>query len=203
MTAHTFTKGIQKMAEYFPLFRRAAQNVVLIIGGNAEADKKAQKLSEYPFDIVFCREKVTDIKKLLSDVSPDIVILADKNLCHKKELYALCCERRIEINTVDDAENSSFIFPSLVTKGKLSVAISTDGACPAAAAKLRSEIEKILPDETDAIIDQLAQIRSRVANTDGERRRIMKELCFAAFEKRRPLSDAEIGEIIKNEKNKK
>ena len=191
-------KGARKMAEFFPLFRRAQDSTVLIIGDNAEADKKAQKLSQYPFKIVFFKERVDNIERLLSEVSPDIVILADKSLCRKEELFDICRNRRVEINTIDDAENSSFIFPSVVTKGKLSVAISTDGACPAAAAKLREDIESFLPDETDSIIDQLAQMRGRI--TSGDRRRIMKELCGAAFSKGMPLDDAEIEKIIESKK---
>ena len=59
----------------------------------------------------------------------------DQNL--NREISALCRERRIPVNVVDDREACSFLFPALVRHGDLSVGISTGGASPTAAIWLK------------------------------------------------------------------
>ncbi len=191
---HIFTKGQHKMAEFFPIFRRATNTTVLIIGNNSAALEKQKKLLAYPFNIILHAKKTADPKKLLEDTAPDIVILADKALCDAEKLFEFCCARHIELNTVDDIKNSTFIFPSLISAEPLSVAISTDGKCPAASAKVRTIIEKALPDKTDEIIKQLSDLRERLDFPN--RRLLMKKLCDAAFEKGYPLTQDEIFSVI-------
>ncbi len=194
---HIFMKGQHKMAEYFPIFRRAADTTILIIGNNSTAGEKLKKLSAYPFNIFLHAQKADDPQTLLENTSPDIVILADKALCDAEKLFELCSSRHIELNTVDDIKNSTFIFPSLISAEPLSVAISTDGKCPAASVKVRTIIEEALPDKTDDIIKQLSALREKLDASC--RSQLMKKLCDAAFEKGYPLTQDEILSIVQPE----
>lgn len=147
------------MADYFPMFCRLKGQSILVIGDNQKARDKVEKLSLFGPDITFIRQKVTDIQALLTGVMPKAVIAADEALVDVRSLYDACIKLRIEINTVDNRACSTFIFPSMICKEHLTVAVSTGGASPAAAAKLRQEIEKALPDRIDEILGWLASLR--------------------------------------------
>jgi precorrin-2 dehydrogenase/sirohydrochlorin ferrochelatase len=61
----------------------------------------------------------------------------------------------IFINAVDDPENCSFFVPSFFTKGDLLVAVSTGGASPSYAAKIRRLLERSIPENAEAILRSL------------------------------------------------
>lgn len=62
----------------------------------------------------------------------------DRELNHR--ISALCQEKGILVNVVDDKDYCGFLFPSLVKEGKLTAGISTAGASPQIAAELRSRM---------------------------------------------------------------
>ena len=70
-------------------------------------------------------------------------------------------QRRIPVNVVDDPENCDFIFPSVVRRGRMVVGVSTGGAGPRVAVRLRKQIEEILPEDIEEILDILARERIR------------------------------------------
>jgi len=69
-------------------------------------------------------------------------------------------EKGILINAVDDPPNCSFYVPSFVRKGDLLFSLSTGGASPAMAARLRREMEKHIPSGIDLILEKLKQART-------------------------------------------
>ena len=70
-------------------------------------------------------------------------------------------QRRIPVNVVDDPENCDFIFPSVVRRGRMVVGVSTGGAGPRVAVRLRKQIEEMLPEDIEEILDILARERIR------------------------------------------
>ena len=59
----------------------------------------------------------------------------------------------ILVNDAMSSGNSSFITPSVVRRGRLSIAISTAGAGPAAAAEIRALLEQQFGDEYETYLD--------------------------------------------------
>lgn len=90
-------------------------------------------------------------------------------------------ERRVLLNAVDDVEHCHFIAPALVQRGPVTVAISTSGASPALAVRLRQLIERVVRPEHGRLAQLLGGMRGDIANRvpDLERR---KELWFAAVD---------------------
>jgi len=84
-------------------------------------------------------------------------------------------ERNILLNCVDDTPNCDFFFGSVVSRGALQVAISTGGASPAFAQRLRREIDERLPAELGPWLDNLGQLRREILATHpaGEERRLL------------------------------
>lgn len=68
----------------------------------------------------------------------------------------------ILVNDAISSGNSSFITPSVVRRGRLSIAISTAGAGPAAAAEIRAVLEQQFGDEYETYLDFLHQMRMEI-----------------------------------------
>lgn len=68
----------------------------------------------------------------------------------------------ILVNDAMSSEHSSFITPSVVRRGRLSIAISTAGAGPAAAAEIRATLERQFGDEYETYLEFLHQMRTEV-----------------------------------------
>ena len=71
-------------------------------------------------------------------------------------------ERRVWVNAVDDPPNCDFIMPAIVRKGNITIAISTGGGSPAAARKLREELERLLGDEYALMLEVASQVRQEL-----------------------------------------
>lgn len=68
----------------------------------------------------------------------------------------------ILINAVDDPPFCDFYFPSVVRRGELQIAISTAGASPALAQRLRKEIDAQLPLDAGEWLAELGTLRREV-----------------------------------------
>jgi siroheme synthase-like protein len=66
------------------------------------------------------------------------------------------------VNVVDDAAHSNFIVPAVVRRGEVSVAVSTGGASPALARRLRERLETLVGPEYGELADLLAELRPQL-----------------------------------------
>ena len=100
------------------------------------------------------------------------VIVAGDDPEENHWIASLCRARRIPVNVVDDQEYCDFIFPSLISKGSLSVGICTNGASPSTGVLLKKKIEAQIPDHIEEILDFLQEKRPQVkeAITDKKKR---------------------------------
>lgn len=83
----------------------------------------------------------------------------------------------IPVNVVDDPELSSFIFPAIVDRGDVVVAVSTGGAAPVLARRLRERIEALLPAGLGELARFLGRQRARLrGNSLRSDRRFWEEI---------------------------
>jgi precorrin-2 dehydrogenase/sirohydrochlorin ferrochelatase len=69
----------------------------------------------------------------------------------------------IWLNAVDEPERCSFVMPAILDRDPLVVAVSTSGASPALARRIRDDLDAALGPEYAAAVDMLARLRGRYA----------------------------------------
>lgn len=168
----------------------------LIVGGGTVALRKAEKLLPYgPHIKVVAPDIIPELAALPgltlcrrpfaeSDLqgTPALVIAATDEPALNRNIAALCREKCIPVNVVDDPEACGFLFPALVRRGRLSVGISTGGASPTAAVWLKERIESILSPHFGTALDRLEAMRPALkAQIPEERDRAAR--FRAAFER--------------------
>ena len=82
-----------------------------------------------------------------------LVIVATDDEALQARVSHAAQQRCVPVNVVDRPHLSSFIMPAIVDRAPITIAISTGGAAPALARRLRAEIERALP----AAIGRLAR----------------------------------------------
>jgi siroheme synthase-like protein len=75
--------------------------------------------------------------------------------------------RNILCNAVDDIENCRFYYGSIVQRGDLQIAISTNGKSPALAQRLRQELEQQFGPEYEVWLEWLGAARELLRAADG------------------------------------
>ena len=160
---------------YFPFFVDIGGKNGLIVGGGRIALHKLQKLLPYEAVLKVVTPDVSEelwqtalekdiciIKRKFEPSDLDgvcFVIAASDDMEVNAEVGRLCRERNLLVNVVDDKEACSFLFPSLVKAGNLSIGISTEGTSPEVAAELRGRAAAMIPSDMDAILAYLGSLR--------------------------------------------
>jgi len=107
-------------------------------------------------------------------VGAEITIAATDDPAVNEAVSAAARSLRIPVNVADNAALSSFIMPSVIDRPPLQVAISTGGASPVLARKLRSLIESLLPFAYGRLAALAARFRAvskrRYPDPDARRR---------------------------------
>ena len=160
---------------YFPFFVDLTGKEGLIVGGGTVALRKVEKLLPYGPNLTVAApdlmpelESCPEVTLLRRPFSPELlenkafVIAATDDAAVNREISALCQERGIPVNVVDDPDQCTFLFPALVKRGDLSVGISTAGASPTAAVWLRQQVEALVPERMEDLLDYLSEVRPAV-----------------------------------------
>jgi precorrin-2 dehydrogenase/sirohydrochlorin ferrochelatase len=91
-----------------------------------------------------------------------LVIASTEDPALNREISRLCRERGILCNIVDQPDLCSFIVPALFSRGELQLAISTGGASPALARKVRQRMGEALGPEYASLVWLLGRLRGPV-----------------------------------------
>jgi siroheme synthase-like protein len=91
-----------------------------------------------------------------------VVVAATDDEQVNKEVFAEATESGIPVNVVDNTALCTFIAPSIVRRGDLVLAISTGGAAPALAVRIRERFEREFGDEYARFLELMASLRAQV-----------------------------------------
>lgn len=162
----------------FPIFLKTETFRFLIVGGgNVGLEKTSTLLRQNPRvhitivapeihaelkKIILWNETVTGVEREFKakDLNEaDIVIIATNNSELNHYIKELANAQSLLVNAADQPELCDFYLGSIVNKGSLKMAISTNGRVPVLARRLREYFEHVLPDNLEASIEQLDQLR--------------------------------------------
>lgn len=197
---------------YFPFFVDVENHNCLVVGGGVVALRKIEKLLPFNPNITVVSPKVH--KEILSIENINIikrkfdfndlkeksfVITATDDKVLNKEIYNSCEENNIPVNTVDDKDNCSFIFPALARNNGVTVAISTSGKSPLYAKYLRKKIENLIQD-SESIVDNLSKYREKIKNEISleENRKLAFEKLLEYSLSNESITDDLVDKIIKD-----
>jgi siroheme synthase-like protein len=171
-------KGINKL---FPVFLKLEQLRVLLIGaGNVGLEKLQAIINNAPqTKIRVVAKEVTDsfavlasqyktVEIIIDEYKPaylnecDIVIAAVNDIATSKQIRDDAKQKGKLINVADKPELCDFYLGSIVTKGNLKLAISTNGKSPTVAKRLKEVFNELLPEELDEVLNNIHQIRNNL-----------------------------------------
>jgi siroheme synthase-like protein len=95
-----------------------------------------------------------------SDVVGRFLVIAATSDRNVNAAVSTAAERRnTPCNVADDPELCSFILPAVVRRGSIVVGVSTGGASPALAQRIRDDVEALLGPEHEELAERLAALR--------------------------------------------
>ena len=168
--------------KYFPFFLQLDKLPCLIIGGGDVAERKIDLLIKANADITIVSIEFTNyilevakknnIKCITQEYSDNIlkenkykfVIAATNNVSLNEKIARDCDKQNIIINVVDQPEICDFIFPSILERGDITVAVSTGGASPVLARVLRTKLETMVPSNYGKLAEIVSKNRINVRN---------------------------------------
>jgi precorrin-2 dehydrogenase / sirohydrochlorin ferrochelatase len=101
-----------------------------------------------------------------------------------ERVYRDASERRIFCNVADVPELCSFILPAIHRRGPIALAVSTGGASPALAQRLRDDFGSQIGDEHEQLAEELRGLRPWVRenlHTYAERRDFFRDAVTKAL----------------------
>jgi uroporphyrin-III C-methyltransferase/precorrin-2 dehydrogenase/sirohydrochlorin ferrochelatase len=193
-----------QLASLLPIFLKLEDRSCLLVGAGTVALDKISSLLKTGLDLrVVAPSANIEIRQLAaegklewierefkpSDLDGNLLVIAATNSPEvNAAVYRGSVERGILCNSVDDIPNCDFFFGSVVGRGDLQIAISTAGASPAFAQRLRREIDEQLPEDLGPWLEELGGLRREVLATQprSESRKLLlhqlaqRQLCESA-----------------------
>lgn len=162
----------------FPIFTDLKGRHVLVVGGGAVAERKIRSLLAAGANVQAGAPSFTPGLLQLAEAArisirqqefqPEwlddawLIVAATDDRELNRRIAQLAEQARLFINVVDDPELSSFQVPSIVDRSPLTIAISSAGAAPVLARRLRERIESMFDHSLGALAGLAARHRSAI-----------------------------------------
>ncbi len=147
------------MPNYYPILLDLRHKAAVVIGGDQTAAGKVAGLVACGAEVrvispTFCdallqlaeQQRVTLYPKSYQPgdlAGAFIVVAATSDPQLAEAIWNEAQERGQPINVVDMPRYCSFILPSILRRGQLTIAVSTEGASPSLARRIRQQLEKL------------------------------------------------------------
>jgi uroporphyrin-III C-methyltransferase/precorrin-2 dehydrogenase/sirohydrochlorin ferrochelatase len=169
--------------DYLPIFLRVQSRPVLVVGGGQVAARK----------VAWFLKAGAQVTVVAPELHPELVALAERGALihiaaqfgetHLGNAVAVVAAtddadtnagvshaaraRRIPVNVVDDPALSTFIFPAIIDRSPILVAVSSSGHAPVLARWVREQIEALLPARLGALARFMGAQRAAVQRALG------------------------------------
>lgn len=166
----------------FPVFLKLEElNVLLIGAGNVGIEKLSAIISNAPLTPV--RIVATEVSNTIREMAAanagveiiekkyeaadldwaDLVIAAINDPSLSQQIRNDAKQRGKLINAADKPDLCDFYLGSVVKKGNLKIAISTNGKSPTIAKRLKDILNEVMPDQIDEVLQNMNVIRNKLS----------------------------------------
>ncbi|VAV85407.1 Precorrin-2 oxidase @ Sirohydrochlorin ferrochelatase activity of CysG [hydrothermal vent metagenome] len=189
--------------ELYPIFLKVSDLEVLIVGGGKVGLEKLTfllKSSPHAKVTLVAKKILPELINLASDhtvkivkkpysksilLGKHIVIAATDELDVNIQIHKDCKSRNILVNVADNPNYCDFYMGGIVTKGNLKLAISTNGKSPTMAKRLRQFFEEVLPDDVNALVENLNKYRQSIHGNFEEKVKKLNDLTSNMIKKKK------------------
>lgn len=181
--------------QLFPVFLKLDALRVLLVGaGNVGLEKLSAILDNAPLaKVAVVAPTIGEGVRLLAAGYPlvelqernfeltdleekDLVIVAINNKEISRNIYQASRNYKLLINVADTPELCDFYLGSIVQKGHLKIAISTNGKSPTAAKRIKEVLNHALPAELNDVLNNLNAVRNKLNGNFAEKVKKLNEL---------------------------
>lgn len=164
--------------KHFPVFLDLKDRQCIVIGGGSVASRKIKNLINSDAKITLISPQISDDLKQLSDsnriiflqreyqstdvVRAFLVVAATDNAEVNAKIAKDSDKANIMVNVADNPELCSFIFPSILDRSPVTIAVSTGGASPVLARQLRMKLETMIPSACGRLASITEEYREKV-----------------------------------------
>jgi len=179
----------------FPIFLKLEQLSLLIVGGGYVGHEKltavlqnspkakvrvvATSISEEIKELVKAYPTVTLIERPYEagDIDGHDIVIAALNDSAVSEQVSIDAKQKGKlVNVADKPALCDFYLSSVVQKGNLKIAISTNGKSPTIAKRLKEFLNATLPAELDNLLDDMQNIRNKISGDFAEKVKQLNEI---------------------------
>lgn len=167
--------------KFFPLFYQLNKQHCLIVGGGEVASRRAMALSSAGAIIDVISPTISaDLSSLLKDNGGEfrelffkqelitknycLIIAATDDAEVNSKLSQYAKANNIPINVASDQSLCDFIFPSIIDRDPLTIAISNNGSSPVLTRLLKEKIELLIPTTYSELARFVGKYRNRIKN---------------------------------------
>ncbi|BDQ32696.1 precorrin-2 dehydrogenase/sirohydrochlorin ferrochelatase family protein [Pseudodesulfovibrio portus] len=162
---------------YYPIFVNLENRSCLVVGAGAVGKRKIKSLLDSGagrvtvvdtcqpapgFEHVLDQDNVTFLCREFraQDLDGQFLVMAcTSSEKVNKNIGDLCKQRNILCNIADMPEQCSFIVPAVVSRGDLTIAVSTGGRSPAMAKRIRRDLQESFGQEYADLLTVMGRIR--------------------------------------------
>ncbi|MEE9444520.1 MAG: siroheme synthase CysG [Cocleimonas sp.] len=147
--------------KHFPIFLDLKNRSCIVIGGGSVATRKVTNLLTANAKVIVISPEISDelqqlktdgkitlLKRDVEDADIAIaflIVAATDNTEVNAQIASLAHNANTPVNVADDPKLCSFIFPSILDRSPVTIAVSTGGASPVLARQLRMKLETMIP----------------------------------------------------------
>ena len=178
--------------KYYPVFLNLKDKKTVVIGGGRVAERKARTLIKAGAAVKIISPSLTHNLQMLCEGGKLTHIKRNYKKGDGKDAFLVIAatsspqintkvanDAELLINVIDTPSEGNFIAPSIVRRGSLTIAISTEGASPAISKTIRKEIERLYGTEFAFYLKFAESIRRKAMKKIADhkkRERFLKSL---------------------------
>ena len=160
---------------FYPVVLDLTARRVLVVGGGQVAERKVQGLLDAGAEVTVLSPALTDqlgglsrderIRWIAASFRPGdaegyaLVFVATADGASNAAVASEARAAGTWVNAADDPAHCDFILPSVLRRGPLTVAVSTEGTCPALSRMVREDLEGYFVDEFTTLAEVAAEAR--------------------------------------------